>query len=260
LYIFLSAYFGFINTSNMRNFPSNFLAMAGIVALVIVIFSFNINKISASDKSSTDESRLVAPFNEIEVSGGFEIKINQGTQTPVKITGSEDDIKHIKTEVKDNTLKIGIDNNGNKNYNIGKVIIEITVPELYEIEAAGSSTIKCNGTFGGAKDMEFSISGSGTIAIDVNADELDAKIAGSGEMMFSGKANEVDFTISGSGNFKGENLIANSAEISISGSGNAYLTAQNTLEVNISGSGSVYYGGSPKVNSSISGSGKVQAK
>ncbi|MBK6730001.1 MAG: DUF2807 domain-containing protein [Bacteroidetes bacterium] len=244
----------------MKNFPGNFLTMTGIIALVIVIFSFSLNKKTTYDKSSADENRLVAPFDEIEVSGGFEIIINQGTQTPVKISGSEDDIKHIKTEVKDNTLKIGIDNHGNKNYNLGKVIIEITVPELYEIESAVSSTIKCNGTFGGAKDMEFSISGSGTIAIDVNANELDAKIAGSGEMMFSGKANEVDFEISGSGNFKGETLISNSAEITISGSGNAYITAQNTLEVNISGSGNVYYGGSPKVNTSISGSGKVQAK
>ncbi|MBK8489183.1 MAG: head GIN domain-containing protein [Chitinophagales bacterium] len=244
----------------MKNFPGNFLTMTGIIALVIVIFSFSVNKKSTTDKSLADENRLVAPFDEIKVSGGFEIKINQGAQTPIKIMGSDEDVKHIKTEVKDKTLKIEIDNNGNKNYNMGKVIIEITVPELYEIEAAGSSTIKCNGTFGGAKDMDFEISGSGTIAIDVNADELDASIAGSGEMMFSGRANEVDFEISGSGNFKCETLIANSAEISISGSGNTYITAQNTLEVNISGSGSVYYSGSPKVNSSISGSGKVQAK
>lgn len=244
----------------MKNLPGNFLTVAGIIALVAIVSAFGFNKMNTTSSPSADESRIVAPFSKLEVAGGFEVRITQGAQTPIAIKGSTEDIQNIITEVKGSTLRIKPNASANKNYNMGKVVIEFSVPDLSEIQTAGSCVITSKGTFGGGKDMEFSISGSGTITMDVHADELESSIAGSGETKLSGKVKAVELNISGSGNFKCENLQAESAEISVAGSGNAYIGVTSKLKANISGSGNVYYSGSPAVEKNIAGSGNVQAK
>lgn len=244
----------------MKNFPGNFLSIVGVIAITIILVSFAPQIGFGKRTFNGDAERIVPPFSSLSIAGGFEVAVKQGTQTPIRIIASEKDLTHIITEVKGNTLTIGTDNKGDKNYNPGKVRIEITIPELYNVEVAGSGVVNSNGTFGGGKDMEFDIAGSGTINLDVNADELEADIAGSGEIILSGRAKEADIEISGSGNFKGEKLECIKAEISTAGSGNTYISVKDELEVNIAGSGNVLYSGDPTISSSIAGSGRIERR
>ncbi|MFN3940207.1 MAG: head GIN domain-containing protein, partial [Chitinophagales bacterium] len=229
----------------MKNFPGNFLSMVGAIAIVVLLISFGPQYPLKTKTSGGDTDRIVPPFSSLSIAGGFDVAVKQGTQTPIRIIASDKDLPHIITEVIGNTLTIGTDNKGDKNYHLGKVQIEITIPVLYNLEIAGSGVVNGSGSFGGGKDMEFDISGSGTINLDVNADELEADIAGNGELILSGKAKEADIEISGSGNFRGEKLECAKAEISIAGSGNVFISVSDILEVSIAGSGNVYYSGVP---------------
>ena len=105
------------------------------------------------------------------------------------------------------------------------------------------------------------ISGSGKAeAKKLNPARLTVEISGSGAVAVQGTAEDLDLDISGSGAYDGELLRSKRANVDISGSGGAVLAASEALTANVSGSGAVEYLGDPKVTQTVSGSGSVRKR
>ena len=196
-------------------------------------------------------------FEGITLAFSGDVYIQQGSTQSVKVEGQQNIIDNILTEVSDKHWKIKFDRPVKKHE---KVKVYITIPTLTEASLSGSGNIYGKGKFSNLKDVNISLSGSGNIDMEVDANTIESRLSGSGNIVLAGAAEGFSIRISGSGNVKAYDLDAENCKISISGSGNSYVTVDGSLDVKISGSGDVKYKGSPRVNSKISGSGDVEGR
>jgi hypothetical protein len=146
----------------------------------------------------------------------------------------------------------------------GDLIVETKVnTAALSLNVSGSGSLKIDAqaddvsaNVSGSGDMELrgkyksftsDISGSGEIAIDAAiAGETEFEISGSGKVMAKGTAQSVKARISGSGKVMAADLVADTCDVRISGSGGVEINVKSELNARISGSGSVYYKGEPK--------------
>lgn len=153
--------------------------------------------------------------------------------TSLAVTGDDNLLEHVRTEVIDGKLRIESDERLRSNSGI---TVNIKSPAL----------------------KGASISGSGRIIITgIETPQFHASISGSGTIQASGTSEHVNATISGSGNIDLLKLPSMNASASISGSGLIQVDARQSLNAHISGSGSIRYAGDPTVSKHISGSGSV---
>lgn len=196
-------------------------------------------------------------FSSLNLSISGNVYLRQGEQQKVEIEGQENIIENLSTAVENGTWKIHFKQNV-RSYE--KLNLYITLPDLKQVLVSGSGDVVGKTRFEGLKEPRFAISGSGSIVLEVQAEEVEAQISGSGDMDLRGSTGELEIAISGSGDVSAEALKAKTVEVSISGSGDAAVSATDNLKVLVSGSGDVVYTGKPKTQIRISGSGEVTAK
>ncbi len=208
----------------------------------------------SGNHSPATEMRRARNFDEVSVSGSFDVQIIPGDEYSVRITAESNLLDYIETEVIDHKLRIY-----NRNlYNIHNhepMLIEIVCPSLNELHLSGSGNV--NTELFVSDEFDVSVSGSGTIYAQVDALELDANISGSGKIELEGTSRNAEIDISGSGKIHAFDFPLEYCDAHISGSGSMYVNASKTLEAAISGSGNIYYINHPVVHARTSGSGKV---
>ena len=202
------------------------------------------------------ETRTVPTFSAVEVSGDFEVYLQQGPAEDIRLEGQENVLDVVTTKVDGPELEIKF----KPLVNVGRhktIRVYITTPTLNSLELSGSSRAEGQ-TPWTVDNLSLKVSGSGSLALDVReANEVESRISGSGSMSLSGDAEDFENEISGSGNVRAFSLVTKRADARISGSGNCELTVTQSLNARISGSGDVRYKGDPTVNVTVSGSGKV---
>jgi hypothetical protein len=191
------------------------------------------NAIHGSGSAKT-ESRSVASFSKIELSGSPDVEVAIGPAQSVDVTTDDNLLPIIETKVESDTLKI--DSKQSYNTSLG-VKVKITVPVLNGVSVSGSGNISAKGVKSG--DLEASVTGSGDVTLTGMADLLRGHITGSGEL-------------------RAGDLAAKNVRITVTGSGDATVHANEELEAQVTGSGDVHYSGNPpKVKKSITGSGSI---
>jgi hypothetical protein len=203
------------------------------------------------------ETRKIADYNRVEISGLGNLVIDQTGKESLKIEAEDNIIDRIEAKVENDTLKIRIKNRWvfwwiwpTKDVNYF-----LTVDDLERISISGSGSVTSEEL--SAKELEVRISGSGKADLNLKVESLETNISGSGEFILSGTTTSQSSNISGSGNYNAKDLTSETAKISISGSGEAIINAKDNLDVDISGSGKVQYLGKPDIDQDISGSGKI---
>jgi hypothetical protein len=212
----------------------------------------NMNCVSASG-NVISETREVGSFSGISLRSSGKILLKSGGSQPISIKSDDNILALLKTEVKNGTLVIYLDEcvTGRRTLEI-----EVFMDRIKELSISGSGEIVGLDEFKG-DDVELNISGSGDILVSLDADNLESSVSGSGTITITGKMDEHKLHISGSGDIYARDLSSETASAFISGSGSCQIHVRDELDAHISGSGTVEYSGSPKVKSSVSGSGKV---
>jgi hypothetical protein len=208
------------------------------LALMIILLSVTACSITKGSGQVTTETRQVAGFTKVELSGTGELTIQKTGTESLTISAEDNMLPLLTSEVSGDTLVLGTKPNAE---------IVPSKPITYSLTV---------------KDLTgLSVSGSGSVrASDLATNSLSTKISGSGTITPSGTVGAQDLDISGSGGYRAEQLTSKSVKARISGSGNASVLVSDTLDVTISGSGTLTYSGDPKVTQEISGSGKVIKK
>ena len=75
--------------------------MKSITTLFVFVSSFLVYS-----NVETSETREVGSFDEIKISGNFEVELYNGKEGKLELTGSADQLEKIITEVENNRLKI----------------------------------------------------------------------------------------------------------------------------------------------------------
>jgi hypothetical protein len=197
-----------------------------------------VNWINGSGKVTT-EPRPVSGISAVSLNGTGQVLIEQTGTDSLTITTDDNLLPYIKTEMRGNRLELGLkDSFTNLNPTNG-IIFKVTVKQLEGLEISGSGKAE---------------------AKKLNPEHLTVEISGSGAVAVQGTAEDLDLDISGSGAYDGELLRSKRANVDISGSGGAVLAASETLTANVSGSGAVEYVGDPQVTQNVSGSGSVRKR
>ncbi len=198
-------------------------------------------------------SRTATGFDRVAVGGSFDVDVTVGNAYSVRITGDDNLLPYVRTEVRGRTLEIESSRNLDPTTTLR---VAVSTPALVSLASSGSSDVRASGVRANAFDA--SVSGSSDLAAAGDFGDLDASVSGSGSVRLQGTAGAVNATVSGSGDLDLAQVAARSARVRVSGSGDAVVHASEALSASVSGSGDVRYLGAPRVESSVSGSGTVR--
>ncbi|HLO79363.1 MAG TPA: DUF2807 domain-containing protein [Chitinophagaceae bacterium] len=203
--------------------------------------------LSACEKNSLrgsgdtiSETRTTATFKAVETHYNIKAVISYGATREVRVTGYENLLPVVKTEVTDGVLKLTFDEKYSTIKN-GNVVAQITVPEIEKATVHGSGDIEI---------YNFN-----------NGSRIDAHIRSSGNIKIANsRYQSAGLHINSSGNISSQTLQAKQAEAFINGSGNIFVSVEDLLKATINGSGNINYWGQPVVETEIHGTGRVIRK
>jgi hypothetical protein len=183
------------------------------------------------------ETLELEPFTKISLEGSMNLIISQGDKQQVLVTGHENIIPLIGTEIEDGEWEIVLGEDCIRNF---ELTIEIELPNIEKIELEGSGNIDIG-------------------PITTVEDKLSIYLEGSGNIASTGNStiDELEIELDGSGNIDVYTIDSRICDIKLEGSGNIYVSVEETLKVDLTGSGNIHFRGDPTIDSSISGSGNV---
>ncbi|PSB40077.1 hypothetical protein C7B69_00285 [filamentous cyanobacterium Phorm 46] len=183
------------------------------------------------------EKRSLASFDSLDAKYVGSIQVRSQGQESLEISGDDNIIPLITTEVKNGTLYI----RPTKGYNPQqKLQIIISTPDL--------------------KKFVFDGVGKANLS-NVKNDRLEIVVNGVGDFTASGETKEADITLSGVGSLDAKNLHTVNAKVNSTGIGNVDIYVTGQLDAQASGVGKINYYGSPKiVNRQTEGIGKINER
>ncbi|MEI5582793.1 MULTISPECIES: head GIN domain-containing protein [unclassified Agromyces] len=229
------------------------LTVAAVGTTVLATLTACSPFVTAGDTRTED--RDIDDASSVELRTGGDVDIRLGDEPALTVTGGENVLERLVTEVDDGRLVIAV-RRGPLIIGERGLQIDLTVTSLESVAIDGSGDVTAE--FGDAEEVTVDIGGSGEIeAGDLDARSVRASISGSGTIEVSGRTDALVVDVSGSGDVEADELEASTAQVVLSGSGNVAVNASDELDVTLSGSGDVRYSGRPEVRSSVSGSGEV---
>jgi hypothetical protein len=202
------------------------------ILVLVVLAGCSWTGVPGSGNAKT-EARSVPAFTAVDIAGPIDADIANGPESRVEITGDDNIVPLITSDVRGDRLEIGTRKNIRPSVHL---VAKITVPRLTGIGLTGSGDITAHG---------------------IQSDRLGVTLTGSGTIRADGTAHEAEVELVGSGTIALDKLTAERASVSVSGSGDVAVAASKALDVSITGSGDVTYRGDPELKKRITGSGNV---
>ncbi|MCU0334129.1 MAG: DUF2807 domain-containing protein [Chitinophagaceae bacterium] len=209
----------------------------GILALTLLVGTTACQKDALRGEGNTvTETRAVAAFNAVEISGNRQVEIIKSNESKVEITGYQNLVAAYSAHVSNGRLRFEFpDHTRVRNDNIR---LKIYTPSLSSMVLSGNNTVQVSNGFIGTS--------------------MECRLSGSGEVNFSGGLfTNLAINISGSGTVNAQAATATHGRVDISGNATIEVRATETLRVAISGDGEVYYHGNPVLTQQISGRGRI---
>jgi hypothetical protein len=204
----------------------------GLTGCVII----NPSQVRGSGIAKT-EKRTVPAFDSLDVNYAGAIEVRSQEQESLKISGDDNIIPFITTEVKQGTLYIQSSKGYSPRQNL-KVMIGTPDLKRFVFDGVGEANLS-----------------------NVKNDRIEIDIRGVGSFKASGETKEANITLSGVGNVDAKNLRAVNATVDSNAVGNVDLYVTEKLDVKASGVGAVNYYGNPKiVNRQAEGIGKINQR
>lgn len=201
----------------------------------------------------TSEKREISEFHSIDVAGFFDIELIEGNPK-LEISTDDNLHEHIKTEVKDGSLKIYTEN---VNLDAEELKIKVYFRDLNSMSIAGAAAVNSTSTIKGER-FDFSVAGAADANLDVKVTHLNIDLAGGSDMELKGKAEMVDIEIAGAGKVDAVKLKTQQCSVEISGAGEVDVNVDKKLAVDITGAGTVRYKGNPEdIKKTITGAGEL---
>jgi hypothetical protein len=223
-----------------------------ITVSLALILAFNI---SVNAQESTEE-REMKGFDAIKVSGAFDIKLIQGKEEKVVISGEERYMDNVKTEVVGNTLKVYLRptvRNLNESYEV-----VIYFKDLTMIQASGAVDIDAEKKLRFDK-LEVYCSGATDINVEMSLNRLEMDLSGASEVDLTGQAKYAKLDVNGASEFDAEAFKIGECHLELSGASEADIHVVGRLEADVSGASDlVYYGDPEEVHIDESGISEVR--
>jgi hypothetical protein len=183
------------------------------------------------------EVRDVPPFHEVQIAGTLRTEIVRDNSHSVTVTGDDNLVEHVQTEVSEGVLTIHTASRLRPRAGLN---VHVSAPELDAVATSGTTKTSVTG-------------------IETNRFRLDT--SGVAKTILSGRCRDATMALSGAGKLDARDFDCDNVEIAVSGSGKATVCATSSLAVRISGAGKIEcYGNPDTVTKDISGAGRVELK
>jgi hypothetical protein len=160
------------------------LLMVFAVALTACGFPVRFTEVRGSGNVIT-ESRTVAGFNAVDLSGIGTLIIEQSDRESLEITAEENLMRHIKSDVSGSRLHLG----GEDFVNLRPtkdIIYRLKVKNLRQIESSGLGKVEIKNLE--TDDLTIEISGNGRVTLEkLQATSLILEISGLGDVSINGE-------------------------------------------------------------------------
>jgi hypothetical protein len=191
----------------------------------------------ALQAQAVEQTRTVAPFSTISNSGPISVRIEVGKAQSVTISGGEELVADLQTEVVGNELKLHMRHDTNFGGHHDGLRATITVPQLTAFTMAGAGE---------------------TVITHMSGDALDVRFGGAGSLKADGSVKTLTLNVGGVGSIDTRELHAESATVNVGGVGSVKVWASTRLDASVGGVGSLTYYGDPKtVNTNGGGLGSI---
>ena len=192
----------------------------------------------ALQAQAAEQARTVAPFSTISNSGPISVHIEVGKAQSVTVSGGDELVGDLLTEVVGNELKLHMRHDTtNFNSHHDSLRVTITVPQLTAFTMAGAGE---------------------TVITHMSGDALDVRFGGAGSLKADGSVRNLTLNVGGVGSIDTRDLHAESATVNVGGVGSVKVWASARLDASVGGVGSLTYYGDPKsVNTNGGGLGSI---
>lgn len=236
----------------MKKFP----VILSIIALSSVsIFSSCKFGCKKGSGHATTEHRVVSEFSRLDIDGAFTVTLKQDSSSAVTLTGDDNLLKYITTDVSGGKLRIH-----SKSSLCSKtpMTVVIGVRSLDDVKIAGAIELSAEGKLN-VKDFNLDLAGANKITLDINAANMQTTAAGASELNLKGQASAYKVKLSGRGELHAFDLVVGSYRLETAGSSDAEINVLKDLSISSAGASDVKYKGNPtSIHNDKAGAGTLE--
>jgi len=190
----------------------------------------------------------LADFDKVEFVGRGEVVLYQGNNPHLRLEASErDDLRQIKTEVRNRTLRITYEQDRNDWIDIApKIKAYVSYPALQSLEVVGLVQVSSEDVIRSDR-FQLLVEGMGKVRLKLDVAALDVESAGTANIYLTGTAKEVSIANDGTGTIDAFELACQDADVEVNGTGVVRVHASERLRAETNGFGAaVKYRGDPR--------------
>jgi len=208
-----------------------------IAALLLLLFSLGVMA-QNGNKNVISQTRDIATFNGIKVSGVFKVIFTQGEPQSVKIETDENLMNKISTEVTGGILEL-VGTKGSVN-NPSKMIVYITARQLKSLDMSGASKFTTTNKII-AQELKLELSGISAATLTADVVNVKCEISGVSKLDLQGSGYQLTADISGTAKLLASKFEVKEVVINTSGVGSAIVNAIKSVSLEASGASKIKY-------------------
>lgn len=226
-----------------------------LIIFSIVLIASCRNGITGSGNIIT-ETRNVAAFTSISVSGSIKVNVKMGATTSVIVEADDNIMPKVISKVSGNNLTLKLE--GINNLRNATVHINITVPMLNKVTTSASAEVSSTEVITSADKISCSASSASSIKMDVDAPTIFADGSSGADITLTGRTKNLTAESSSGSDVNLIGLQAENVTASASSGAEISLFASLGLKANASSGGNINYkGGAASVVKNVSSGGSV---
>ncbi len=191
-----------------------------------------------------EANRDVQAFENISISGMFEVHLKQGDGNSLKIVADENLHELIDAHTEGNTLYISTSKSIGRAEELDLYIIS---PKLERVNLSGAVSLKSSNEIEG-DFFRLESSGAAEVDMELEVDELEIELSGAAEVELKGEANYLSLETSGASELKLFDLEVDKARVHTSGAAELQLNVEDDLQIDASGAADIRYRGNPNLS------------
>lgn len=189
-------------------------------------------------------------FNEIEMTGIFDLVIAHGDAYSVQLDGPQKEKRKYEVDANGETLEIRYRSRSNAFWEKGfdledRVKINITLPHLTKLKIKGAGQFRIRGF--DEEEMDITLLGAMTGDADLRARNLTLDLAGPMVLQLDGEGHFLNAEVKKLSQLKAGQYQVEDAVIEAKGMGRARVNASQTVDIDTDAVSSVKYVGEPRV-------------
>lgn len=195
------------------------------------------------------QQRETPVFTAIEASQSIRVFISRGESQPLTVEADDNLLTYIKTEVKNNILRVYIQE-GISIRKYADLNVLVILPQISSLSATTSARIESVTEPWQPQNIELNASTSGKIKLHLETNEIKIKETTGADIELKGSANQLDASLTTAAQLKAQQLKVKYAKLNLTTGAEAEVEVSEGINCDLSTGSKLIYKGEPNISSS----------